>query len=155
MELISFLFFLATPVACGSSQVISPTPPHTAASCGISVPRPGIEARLQWWKCWALTIRPPGNSLNIFFYTMSYCIVATILISPPPPARLSSLPPIFFQGPLRAPLESPVCELVLWCLNPNCGSRPSLSLRVQRKIWGYWWACVSIWGIFLFFFFFF
>ena len=32
-------------------------------ACGISVPRPRIEPRLQQWKRWILTTRPPGNSL--------------------------------------------------------------------------------------------
>ena len=31
--------------------------------CGIAVPRPGVEPRLQRWKCWVLTTRPPGSSL--------------------------------------------------------------------------------------------
>lgn len=42
-----------------------PPPPQCRAAAwrGSSVPRPGIEARLQWWRHWALTIRPPGNSI--------------------------------------------------------------------------------------------
>ena len=38
-------------------------PWHASAWCGISVPRPGREPRLQRWKHQILTNRPPGNSL--------------------------------------------------------------------------------------------
>ena len=33
-------------------------------ACGILVPQPEIEPGHQQWKCWALTTRPPANSLN-------------------------------------------------------------------------------------------
>ena len=35
--------------------------------CGSSVPRPGTEPRLQTWKHWVLTTRPPGNSPGAAF----------------------------------------------------------------------------------------
>ena len=34
---------------------------------GISVPRPGIQPWLRWWKCRILTSRPPGTSPPINF----------------------------------------------------------------------------------------
>lgn len=40
------------------------------AWCGISVPWPGIEPRLQEWKRWILTTKPPGN-FNFSFWFIS------------------------------------------------------------------------------------
>ena len=36
--------------------------------CGISVPRPGTEPRLHWWKCQILTARPPERSHILVFF---------------------------------------------------------------------------------------
>lgn len=41
---------------------------HTAAWSGLSVPRPGVELRLQWWKHWILTAILPGNSPKMPFF---------------------------------------------------------------------------------------
>ena len=46
----NFLFFLGGGLQC------------TAAWCGISISRLGIEPRLQCWKHWVLTTRSLGNS---------------------------------------------------------------------------------------------
>ena len=42
-------------------------PQQAAAWCGISVPRPGIEPGLQWWKCQIITTRPPGPSRHLLY----------------------------------------------------------------------------------------
>ena len=50
----------------GGRKLLIPTqllfwPWFVAAQCGISVARPGIEPRIQEWKCWVLNTTPPEN----------------------------------------------------------------------------------------------
>ena len=51
-------------------------PWHAVAWCGISVPKPGIEPRLQQGNCWVLTTRPPGNFLHVDFLTCNFAEIA-------------------------------------------------------------------------------
>ena len=47
-------------------------------ACRILVPQPGTEPGPQQWKCWVLTTRPPGNSLQ-FFNILNFCFYPWIL----------------------------------------------------------------------------
>jgi len=47
-------------------------PWRAVAWCWISVPRPGTEPGLQWWRYWILTTKPPGNFLCIFLFLVLY-----------------------------------------------------------------------------------
>ena len=73
------LFFFKFIFSCLSSW-------HAAASCEISVPRPGIEPRLQQWKQQILTTRLSRNSQiipRLYFKWRQRCRCRQILKSSP------------------------------------------------------------------------